>query len=77
MSIAVAAEPRLLRTVPGRARVHLPGLSELDAPVVEAQIRCAPGVRVVEASPLTRNVLVLYDRRATSEEAVLSRRARL
>ena len=72
MSIAVAAEPRLLRTVPGRARVHLPGLSELDAPVVEAQIRCAPGVRVVEASPLTRNVLVLYDRRATSEEAVLA-----
>ncbi len=75
MSAASAVEPHLLRAVPGRARVHVPGLSAHDAPALETAIRCVPGVRAVEAQPLTGNVLVLYDRRVTNDSAIHDARA--
>jgi len=71
MSMASAIDPRLLRATPGRARVHVPGLSAHDASAIETAIRRVPGVRAVEAQPLTGNVLVLYDRQVTNDDAIL------
>ena len=71
MSTASAVEPHLLRAVPGRTRVHVPGLSAHDVPAIETAIRRVPGVRAVEAQPLTGNVLVLYDRQVTNDGAIL------
>jgi len=71
MSMAVAAEPRLLHAIPGRIRVHLPDLSDQEVRAAESAIRRLPGVRAVEATPLTGNALVLYDRHATSADAIL------
>jgi len=71
MSMASVVEPHLLRAVPGRARVHVPNLSAHDAPALETAIHRVPGVRAVEAHPLTGNVLVLYDHQVTNDGAIL------
>ncbi len=71
MSMASTVDPLLLRATPGRARVHVPGLSAHDAPALETALRRGPGVRSVEAQPLTGNVLVLYDRQVTNDGAIL------
>src|SRR5579875_2449022 len=71
MSVASAAEPYILRTAPGRLRIHIPDLSEQDARAVEAGLCRIAGVRAAEASPLTGNVLVLFDRHVTDDETIL------
>jgi len=69
--MARTVDPHLLRAVPGRARLHVPGLSATDAPALETALQRVPGVRAVEAHPLTGTVLVLYDRQVTNDGAVL------
>jgi len=69
--MASTVDPHLRRATPGRARVHVPGLSAHDAPAIETTLRRVPGVRAVEAHPLTSNVLVLYDRHVTNDGAIL------
>jgi len=71
MSMASTVEPHLLRAPPAPPRIHVPGLSARDTPAIEMAIRRVPGVRAVEAQPLTGNVLVLYDRQVTNDGAIL------
>src|SRR5206468_2879347 len=71
MAVTIAAEPQVLHTVPGRVRIHVPALAGYGARSVEAQVRHVPGVRGVEANPLTGNVLVRFDPRATTARAIL------
>src|SRR5205085_11074131 len=71
MAVTIAAEPQLLHAVPGRVRVHVTTLAGYGAHSVEAQVHRVPGVRDVEANPLTGNVLVRFDPQATTARAIL------
>jgi hypothetical protein len=54
-------QPQVLSLTPGRLRVHLPGWHGERADRIEARLRAVPGVRAVQANPLTGNVLVRFD----------------
>jgi calcium-translocating P-type ATPase len=71
MTAAVAEAPHLVHSVPGRVRIHWPGPLERQQRTVEAQLRQLPGVRRVEANPLTGNILILYNLAATDESALV------
>jgi hypothetical protein len=68
---ASTAAPRLLRAIPGRVRLHVPGISAGDPRALEAQLSGLLGVRSVQSSRLTENVLVLFDPRTTTGDAIL------
>ncbi|HET8629043.1 MAG TPA: hypothetical protein VFL91_16600, partial [Thermomicrobiales bacterium] len=67
----VPEEPRVLRALPGRVRVHLPEWSGQGEHALEARLRQIPGVRSAQANPLTRNVLIGFDPAATDQQRVL------
>jgi cation-transporting P-type ATPase I len=71
MSIAVAKEPRVLHTVPGRMRVHVPEWSGQGKQNLEAELHQVQGVRSVQANPLTGNILIQFDPHATNEQTIL------
>jgi hypothetical protein len=71
MSVAVAEEPRVLHTVPGRIRVHLPAWSGQGQRKLETMLRQLQGVRSVQASALTGNVLIHFDPQVTTEPTIL------
>jgi hypothetical protein len=52
--------------------MHLSGWHGEHADRIEAQLRQAPGVEAVHANPLTGNVLVHFNSRATSAQAILA-----
>lgn len=64
-------QPRMIRSLPGRARVHVPDLSRRDIRAVEAHLRNLPGVNAVAANSTTDNLLVLYDAQRINDEAIL------
>ncbi len=68
---------RVLSLTPGRMRVHLPDWQGEPADRIEAWVRKRPGVEHVEANPLTGNVLVRFDPRRTTSDALLAALARL
>ncbi|MBV9453177.1 MAG: HAD-IC family P-type ATPase [Rubrobacter sp.] len=72
MSLAVAEEPRIVHTLPGRVRVHLPGWEGRGQRGLETSLRRIGGVREVRSSPLTRNVLVRFDPEVTDDETILT-----
>src|SRR5437763_17192772 len=72
MSVTIAEEPHLLRTVPGRARIHVPDLTDRDPGAVASRLRGVPGVRSVQPNTLTSNILVRFDPRVTTERALLA-----
>lgn len=72
MEMIAIRHAQVLHSLPGRLRLHLPGWSGSDACAVEARFRDIPGVRRAEVSPLTRNVLVLYDPDLTHPERFLA-----
>jgi uncharacterized membrane protein YbaN (DUF454 family) len=59
---------RVVHSSPGRLRVHCPDPGE---PLL-ARLRGVPGVRSVEASAWTGNLLIQFDPRRTSETALLA-----
>lgn len=65
-------QPRVLSAIPGRLRIHLPGWHGEQADHIEAQLRQTPGIEAVHANPLTRNVLIHFNPRATSAQALLA-----
>jgi uncharacterized membrane protein YbaN (DUF454 family) len=65
---ASAQAPRVVHSSPGRLRVHLPDPSGQ----VCARLRLLPGVTSAEASEWTGNLLILFDRRQTSEKVLLA-----
>ena len=71
MSVAVAEEPRVLHSLPGRIRVHLPGWSGQGKRDIEKQLRQVWGVRSVQANPLTGNILVQFDPAITNEQTII------
>ncbi len=71
MSIAVAEEPRLLHALPGRMRVHLPGLGVQDQRKLKSLLGKLPGVQSVQANSLTSNMLIIYDQAVTTQHAIL------
>lgn len=64
--------PRMVRSLPGRARVHVPNLSQRDVRAIEVHLRLVPGINAVHANSVTDNLLVLYDARATNDEDILT-----
>lgn len=60
----------LVHHIPGRLRVRLP--SGVDASGLTDTVAALPGVTSVVWSPLTRGVLVLYDRERADEAAIVS-----
>ena len=71
MSVAVAEEPRVLHSLPGRVRVHLPGWSGQSKLGIEKKLRQVWGVRSVQANPLTGNILVQFDPAITNEQTIV------
>lgn len=72
MSIAVAAEPRIVHSLPGRIRVHVPGWKGQEKRRIEAQLRGMMGVQRVQANALTGNMLIYFDPSVTNEQAILA-----
>lgn len=75
--MTAAEAPRVLHSLPGRARVHLPQWSGSTARVLERNLCELEGVNSVRASARTANVLVHFDRGSIDEAAVLSELERL
>ena len=71
MSLAVAEEPRIVRALPGRIRVYLPGWEGEGKSGLEAQLRRLRGVSDARANRLTRRVLVHFDPETTDDESIL------
>ncbi|MBV9229631.1 MAG: heavy-metal-associated domain-containing protein, partial [Chloroflexi bacterium] len=71
MSVAVAEEPRILHTIPGRLRVHLPEWSGQGKRQIETYLRQVQGVRTVQANAVTGNVIIQYDPTVTNEQNIL------
>ena len=63
---------RILHELPGRVRIHCPGLRHLagQADGLAAQLRALPVVRSVSLSAVSENVLVVYDPAKASPQAV-------
>ncbi len=72
MSAAMVEAPRLVHTLPGRVRVHVPGWSGRGQRDLEARLRRTPGVRGAEANPLTGNILIRFDPATTDARALLA-----
>jgi len=53
-------------------RVHLPGWHDEQADWLKARLREVPGVKDVQANPLTANVLIRFDQRTTGTETILA-----
>ena len=72
MSVAVAEEPRVLHTVPGRVRVYVPGWSGQGKRSIETRLREVRGVRSAQANALTGNILVQFDPKVTNEQTIVA-----
>jgi cation transport ATPase len=72
MSGGTPAGPQVLHALPGRIRVHLPAWPEGGRLQLEQHVRRLPGVHRVEANPLTANVLIGFDCRATNADTLLA-----
>ncbi len=69
---AAAGAPRVIHSLPGRVRVHLPHFSDQDPGVLERRVCEVQGVQRVRANAHTRNVLVQFDRTAATEDVILA-----
>jgi cation-transporting P-type ATPase I len=69
--VVVADAPRIIRSLPGRARIHLPNWSGESPESIETHLADTAGVESVRASSATRNVLVTFDREVTDERTIL------
>jgi hypothetical protein len=75
MRRAMAAETRIIHTMPGRVRIHLPGWTEPGD--VERRVRQIPGVCATQANSLTGNILIRFDPARTDERTVVRAAAML
>jgi calcium-translocating P-type ATPase len=72
MSAVSPDKPRILSSIPGRIRIHLPHWQGNGQRSLERRVRALPGVRRVEANALTGNILIGFDPVATNEQTLLS-----
>ncbi|HZU69141.1 MAG TPA: HAD-IC family P-type ATPase [Ktedonobacteraceae bacterium] len=71
MSAAVAEEPRVLHTIPGRIRVHVPAWSGQGNRSLETQLRQVHGVKNVQANSITGNILIQFDPALIDEQTLV------
>ena len=69
---AAVAEPRVIHTLPGRVRIHVPGWAGQGRRGVETELRRLQGVQATQVNPLTGNALIRFDPAATDEAAILA-----
>jgi len=62
---------RVVHSLPGRLRVHLPDWSGTEPVALEQLVAALPGVSEVRVSALTRNVLVRFDEDAADEGQIM------
>jgi cation-transporting ATPase I len=62
----MSVQPRILSSIPGRVRFHLPHWSGNGQRRLEQHVRRLPGVRRVEANARTGNILIGFDPRTTN-----------
>jgi magnesium-transporting ATPase (P-type) len=67
----VGRDLRVVHSCIGRLRVHLPHWSGNGADRLQVQAKRLPGVTHAEASPVTGNVLIRFDARRTTQQAVI------
>lgn len=75
--MTAADAPRVVHSLPGRARVHLPQWSGSTPRALERSVCELEGVSSVRASARTGNLLIHFDRGATDEASVVSELERL
>jgi hypothetical protein len=63
--------PKVLHSLPGRVRLHLPDWSGSDPASLDRCFHRVPGVRRVRANPVTGNVLIEYDTRLVKVSSLL------
>ena len=62
---------QVLSLIPGRVRFHLRGWAGIPQEQIENGLRTLPGVERVRANPTTGNILLHFDSRITTAEALL------
>jgi len=67
----------ILSCTPGRVRVHLAEWRGERPEAIEAGLRTLPGVKAVQANPLTGNVLIHFDSQITTADALVVAAGRL
>ena len=72
MSLAFVEAPRLVHALPGRMRAHLPAWTGRGQRTIESRLRQVPGVRSVQANPLTSNVLIGFDPAVTDAQTIFT-----
>ena len=70
-SAAPDTQPRLVHSLPGRVRVHLPEWAGQDRRGLESDLRRQPGILSVQSNLDTGNVLVRFSPEVTAGHAVL------
>jgi calcium-translocating P-type ATPase len=68
----MSVKPRILSSIPGRIRIHLPEWPGNGGRRLERRVRILPGVKRVEANSLTGNILIGFDPHATNESTLLA-----
>lgn len=71
MSTVGEENPRVLRSLPGRVRIHAPGWVPAQRYAIDSHLRELRGVERVDANAATGNVLVTYDPRVIDERRIL------
>ena len=69
---AVGRDLAVVHSSRGRLRVHLPHWSGAGGRQITAALRRLPGVTSVQASPITGNILVLFQPRQTQAEDLIA-----
>ncbi len=69
---AARESPRIIHSLPGRIRVHVPAWGGEGGIEFERRLSALPGVIRVRASGQTRNVLVTFDPSIAREQSILS-----
>jgi hypothetical protein len=70
MCILIPSPVQAIHSLPGRVRIHLPGVSRLQA--IEMRLSGIDGVHSVRANDLTGNVLICFDPGKVSERSLLA-----
>lgn len=78
MLLCVAAKPRVLHRLPGRLRLHIPLLNQVNenslnvASSIIGLVETPEEIFSVEPNFITGNVLICYDNKLVKEEGVLA-----
>jgi cation-transporting ATPase I len=64
--------PRVLHTIPGRVRIHIPVWSGGGRQHIETRLRQLPGISNVQANALTGNILVTFDPTTLNEQTIFN-----